>query len=188
MDLSIRTWHLRTAFVHYVLFCSPQLASSELSPQSFSPSQMKGGKAQRPVPHWKRPGWHLNSAAKMMINSELRRIQSNLRIGMCFKPELREVAWNGRVNPHSIISLKALLQYLMSPALYRTTEVPPINSSHRQPVIFCLFCSSKSPRHKMNLKTRSLGKWNERTKDHPFPQLKGLSSVKLWTSSSTYCI
>jgi len=51
MDLSIRTWHLRTAFVHYVLFCSPQLASSELSPQSFSPSQMKGGKAQRPVPH-----------------------------------------------------------------------------------------------------------------------------------------
>lgn len=40
----------------------PQLASSELSPQSFSPSQMNGGRAQRPVPHWKRPGWHLNSA------------------------------------------------------------------------------------------------------------------------------
>lgn len=158
MDLSIRTCHLRAAFVHYVLFCSPQLASSELSPQSFSPSQMKGGKAQRPVPHWKRPGWHLKSAAKMMINSELRRIQSNLRIGVWFKPELREVAWNGRVNPHSIISLKALLRYLMPPALYRTTEVPPINSSHRQPVIFSLYCSSKSPKPQSESKNKLTGK------------------------------
>lgn len=186
MDLSIRTWHLRTAFVHYVLFCSPQLASSELSPQSFSPSQMKGGKAQRPVPHWKRPGWHLNSAAKMMINSELRRIQSNLSIGVCFKPEVREVAWNGWVNPHSIISLKALLRYLMPPALYRTTEVPPINNSHRQPVIFCLCCSSNSPSHKVNLKTSSLRNKNLRTSVHPYTQLKGQASVKLWNTS--YCI
>lgn len=29
----------------------PQFSSSELSPQSFSPSQMKAGRAQSPVPH-----------------------------------------------------------------------------------------------------------------------------------------
>lgn len=51
--------------VEETMLFSPQLASSELSPQSFSPSQMNGGRAQRPVPHWKRPGWHLNSAEKV---------------------------------------------------------------------------------------------------------------------------
>lgn len=40
----------------------PQLASSELSWQSLSPSQMKAGLVQIPVEHWNCPGRHLNSA------------------------------------------------------------------------------------------------------------------------------
>lgn len=40
----------------------PQLASSELSWQSLSPSQMKAGLVQIPVEHWNCPGLHLNSA------------------------------------------------------------------------------------------------------------------------------
>lgn len=40
----------------------PQLASSELSWQSLSPSQMKAGLVQIPVEHWNWPGLHLNSA------------------------------------------------------------------------------------------------------------------------------
>lgn len=42
----------------------PQLASSLLSWQSLSPSQMKAGLVQMPVEHWNWPGRHLNSAAK----------------------------------------------------------------------------------------------------------------------------
>lgn len=41
----------------------PQLASSLLSWQSLSPSQMKAGFVQMPVEHWNCPGRHLNSAA-----------------------------------------------------------------------------------------------------------------------------
>ena len=41
----------------------PQLASSLLSWQSLSPSQMKAGLVQMPVEHWNCPGRHLNSAA-----------------------------------------------------------------------------------------------------------------------------
>lgn len=40
----------------------PQLASSELSWQSLSPSQMYAGFVQIPVPHWNWPGLHLKSA------------------------------------------------------------------------------------------------------------------------------
>lgn len=40
----------------------PQLASSELSWQSLSPSQMYAGLVQMPVPHWNCPGLQLNSA------------------------------------------------------------------------------------------------------------------------------
>lgn len=42
----------------------PQLASSLLSWQSLSPSQMKAGFVQMPVEHWNCPGRHLNSAAR----------------------------------------------------------------------------------------------------------------------------
>lgn len=42
----------------------PQLASSLLSWQSLSPSQMKAGLVQMPVEHWNWPGRHLNSAAE----------------------------------------------------------------------------------------------------------------------------
>lgn len=42
----------------------PQLASSLLSWQSLSPSQMKAGLVQIPVEHWNCPGRHLNSAAR----------------------------------------------------------------------------------------------------------------------------
>lgn len=38
------------------------MASSELSWQSLSPSQMKAGLVQIPVEHWNCPGLHLNSA------------------------------------------------------------------------------------------------------------------------------
>ncbi len=42
----------------------PHLASSELSWQSLSPSQMYAGFVQIPVPHWNWPGLHLNSAVE----------------------------------------------------------------------------------------------------------------------------
>ncbi len=42
----------------------PQLASSELSWQSLSPSQMYAGFVQIPVSHWNWPGLHLNSAVE----------------------------------------------------------------------------------------------------------------------------
>lgn len=46
----------------------PQLASSELSWQSLSPSQMYAGFVQIPVPHWNWPGLHLNSAVGRNMN------------------------------------------------------------------------------------------------------------------------
>lgn len=46
----------------------PQLASSLLSWQSLSPSQMKAGLVQMPVEHWNWPGRHLNSAAEKEVS------------------------------------------------------------------------------------------------------------------------
>jgi hypothetical protein len=42
---------IKRMFLNWEFNHLPQLSSSELSPQSFSPSQMKAGRAQSPVPH-----------------------------------------------------------------------------------------------------------------------------------------